>query len=73
MSERKAVPDSELPATGDQRLRPSAFKGHPFNFRFLPWNDTPSCVGGWTKNMYGKQAREIRLTSRGFPTPGTLP
>ena len=44
MSERKAVPDFELPATGDQRFQLSAFKGHPFILYFYPRDDTPGCT-----------------------------
>jgi thioredoxin-dependent peroxiredoxin len=44
MSERKAVADFELPATGDQRFRLSAFKGHPFILYFYPKDDTPGCT-----------------------------
>ena len=44
MSERKAVPDFELPATGDQRFRLSAFKGHPLILYFYPKDDTPGCT-----------------------------
>ena len=44
MSERKAVPDFELPATGDQRFRLSAFHGHPFILYFYPKDDTPGCT-----------------------------
>ncbi|MGE0358222.1 MAG: peroxiredoxin [Burkholderiales bacterium] len=44
MSERKAVPDFELPATGNQRFRLSAFKGHPLILYFYPRDDTPGCT-----------------------------
>jgi thioredoxin-dependent peroxiredoxin len=44
MSERKAVPDFELPATGNQRFQLSAFKGHPFILYFYPRDDTPGCT-----------------------------
>jgi thioredoxin-dependent peroxiredoxin len=30
MTDRSALPDFELPATGNQRFSLSAFKGHPF-------------------------------------------
>jgi peroxiredoxin Q/BCP len=44
MSERKAVPDFELPATGNQRFRLSAFKGHPLILYFYPKDNTPGCT-----------------------------
>jgi peroxiredoxin Q/BCP len=44
MSERKAVPDFELPATGSQRFRLSAFRGHPFILYFYPKDNTPGCT-----------------------------
>ena len=44
MSEPKAVPDFELPATGNQRFRLSAFKGHPLILYFYPRDDTPGCT-----------------------------
>jgi peroxiredoxin Q/BCP len=44
MSERKAVPDFELPATGAQRFQLSAFKGHPFILYFYPKDNTPGCT-----------------------------
>jgi peroxiredoxin Q/BCP len=44
MSERKAVPDFELPATGNQRFRLSAFRGHPFILYFYPRDNTPGCT-----------------------------
>jgi peroxiredoxin Q/BCP len=44
MSERKAVPDFELPATGNQRFQLSAFKGHPLILYFYPRDDTPGCT-----------------------------
>jgi peroxiredoxin Q/BCP len=44
MSERKAVPDFELPATGNQRFRLSAFRGHPFILYFYPKDNTPGCT-----------------------------
>jgi len=44
MNARAVVPDFELPATGNQRFRPSAFKGHPFVLYFYPKDDTPGCT-----------------------------
>jgi peroxiredoxin Q/BCP len=44
MSDRKAVPDFELPATGNQRFRLSAFHGHPFVLYFYPRDNTPGCT-----------------------------
>jgi len=44
MSERKSVPDFELPATGNQRFRLSAFKGHPLILYFYPKDNTPGCT-----------------------------
>ena len=44
MSERKAVPDFELPATGNQRFQLSAFKGHPLILYFYPKDNTPGCT-----------------------------
>ena len=44
MSERKAIPDFELPATGNQRFQLSAFKGHPLILYFYPKDDTPGCT-----------------------------
>jgi peroxiredoxin Q/BCP len=44
MSDRPAVPDFELPATGNQRFRLSAFHGHPLVLYFYPKDDTPGCT-----------------------------
>ena len=44
MSERKAIPDFELPATGNQRFQLSAFQGHPLILYFSPKDDTPGCT-----------------------------
>ncbi len=38
------LPDFELPATGGQRFRLSAFKGHPFILYFYPKDNTPGCT-----------------------------
>jgi thioredoxin-dependent peroxiredoxin len=40
----KALPNFELPATGNQRFQLSAFKGHPFVIYFYPKDDTPGCT-----------------------------
>ena len=44
MNARAVVPDFELPATGNQRFRFSAFHGHPFVLYFYPRDDTPGCT-----------------------------
>ena len=44
MSERKAIPDFELPATGNQRFQLSAFQGHPLILYFYPKDNTPGCT-----------------------------
>jgi peroxiredoxin Q/BCP len=44
MNERQAVPDFELPATGNQRFRLSAFQGHPLVIYFYPKDNTPGCT-----------------------------
>ena len=44
MSEGKALPDFELPATGNQRFRLSAFQGHPLVLYFYPKDNTPGCT-----------------------------
>jgi peroxiredoxin Q/BCP len=44
MNARAVVPDFELPATGNQRFRLSAFHGHPFVLYFYPRDDTPGCT-----------------------------
>lgn len=38
------VPDFELPATGNQRFRLSAFRGHPCVLYFYPKDNTPGCT-----------------------------
>ena len=53
MSERKAVPDFELPATGNQRFRLSAFRGHPVVLYFYPKDSTPGCT------VEGEQFRDL--------------
>jgi peroxiredoxin Q/BCP len=44
MNARALVPDFELPATGNQRFRLSAFRGHPLVLYFYPKNNTPGCT-----------------------------
>jgi peroxiredoxin Q/BCP len=44
MTEASALTDFELPATGTQRFRLSAFRGHPFVLYFYPKDDTPGCT-----------------------------
>jgi peroxiredoxin Q/BCP len=53
MTGPKALPDFELPATGNQRFQLSAFKGHPFVLYFYPRDDTPGCTDE------GRQFREL--------------
>jgi peroxiredoxin Q/BCP len=48
-----ALPDFELPATGNQRFRLSAFSGHPFVLYFYPRDDTPGCT------VEGTQFRDL--------------
>ena len=59
MSERKAVPDFELPATGNQRFQLSAFRGHPFILYFYPRDDTPGCTdeGLQFRELHGEFAK----------------
>ena len=49
-----ALPDFELPATGNQRFQLSAFKGHPFVVYFYPKDATPGCTdeGIQFRNLY---------------------
>ncbi len=56
ISESKAVPDFELPATGNQRFRLSAFKGHPLLLYFYPKDDTPGCTdeGAQFRDLHGQ-------------------
>ncbi len=44
MVARAVLPDFELPATGNQRFRLSAFRGHPIVVYFYPKDDTPGCT-----------------------------
>lgn len=45
MTERAAaLPDFELPATGNQRFQLSAFEGYPFVLYFYPRDNTPGCT-----------------------------
>jgi peroxiredoxin Q/BCP len=59
MSERKAIPDFELPATGNQRFRLSAFRGHPFILYFYPKDSTPGCTveGEDFRDLHGEFAK----------------
>jgi peroxiredoxin Q/BCP len=56
MTERSALPDFELPATGNQRFQLSAFKGHPFVLYFYPRDDTPGCTleGAQFRDLHGE-------------------
>jgi peroxiredoxin Q/BCP len=56
ISESTAVPDFELPATGNQRFRLSAFKGHPLLLYFYPKDDTPGCTveGAQFRDLHGE-------------------
>ncbi len=44
MTDRAALPDFELPATGNQRFKLSAFAGHPLVLYFYPRDNTPGCT-----------------------------
>jgi len=44
MTERAALPDFQVQATGNQRFQLSAFHGHPFVLYFYPKDDTPGCT-----------------------------
>ncbi|HZZ94510.1 MAG TPA: redoxin domain-containing protein [Usitatibacter sp.] len=70
MTEISALTDFELPATGNQRFRLSAFRGHPLVLYFYPKDDTPfellsdahegACALFGViklKNMYGRPVR----------------
>jgi peroxiredoxin Q/BCP len=59
MTDRPVLPDFELPATGNQRFRLSAFKGHPFVLYFYPKDSTPGCTteGGDFRDLHGEFAR----------------
>lgn len=48
-----ALPDFELPATGNQRFSSTAFKGHPYVVYFYPKDDTPGCT------VEGQQFRDL--------------
>jgi peroxiredoxin Q/BCP len=56
ISESKAVPDFELPATGNQRFMLSAFRGHPLLLYFYPKDDTPGCTdeGAQFRDLHGE-------------------
>ena len=53
MIDRAALPDFELPATGNQRFQLSAFKGHPVVLYFYPRDNTPGCTA------QGQQFRDL--------------
>jgi peroxiredoxin Q/BCP len=53
MIDRAALPDFELPATGNQRFQLSAFKGHPVVLYFYPRDNTPGCT------LQGQQFRDL--------------
>jgi peroxiredoxin Q/BCP len=59
MIETSAVPDFELPATGNQRFSLSAFKGHPIVLYFYPKDMTPGCTteGSDFRDLHGEFAR----------------
>jgi peroxiredoxin Q/BCP len=76
MTEPSAVPDFDLPATGNPRFRLSAFKGHPFGLYFYPTEIgvrppfplTKSLLGNGgltpiSANMYGRQVRGIERST----------
>jgi peroxiredoxin Q/BCP len=54
--ESKAVPDFELAATGNQRFKLSALKGHPLLLYFYPKDDTPGCTdeGVQFRDLHGE-------------------
>ena len=53
MSDRAPLPDFELHATGNQRFRLSAFKGHLCALYFYPRDNTPGCT------VEGTQFRDL--------------
>ena len=55
MSEPPALPDFELPATGNQRFQLSAYKA-PFVLYFYPKDDTPGCTveGQEFRDLHGE-------------------
>jgi thioredoxin-dependent peroxiredoxin len=53
MTDRAALPDFELPATGNQRFQLSAFSGHPVVLYFYPRDNTPGCT------VEGEQFRDL--------------
>jgi peroxiredoxin Q/BCP len=59
MIETSAVPDFELPATGNQRFSLSAFKGHPLVLYFYPKDMTPGCTtqGSDFRDLHGEFAK----------------
>ena len=52
-NDRDPLQDFELPATGNQRFRHSAFAGHPYVLYFYPRDDTPGCT------VEGQQFRDL--------------
>ena len=66
----KAVPDIELPATGDKKIKLSDYRGKPVILYFYPKASTPGCgsvtwaLAGASKprhNTATRSARENRL------------
>jgi peroxiredoxin Q/BCP len=59
MTETSALSDFELPATGNQRFRLSAFRGHPCVIYFYPKDDTPGCTteGSDFRDLHGEFER----------------
>jgi peroxiredoxin Q/BCP len=62
MTETSAPTDFELPATGNQRFRLSAFRGHPLVLYFYPKDDTPGCTteGSDFRDLYPR-FRELKV------------
>jgi thioredoxin-dependent peroxiredoxin len=60
MIARAVLPDFELPATGNQAFRLSAFRGHPFVIYFYPKDDTPGCTTEGTdfRDLYPQFVKE---------------
>jgi peroxiredoxin Q/BCP len=50
------LPDFELPATGGQRFKLSAFHGYPFIIYFYPKDNTPGCTeeGVQFRDLHGE-------------------
>lgn len=53
MNARAVVPDFELPATGNQRFRLSAFHGHPLVFHFARFDCARPASGGQGMSGFG--------------------